>query len=101
MPSPVASLMSLSGTEGVMRCTLAAAHCSWCSLPSGPSAPSSRVAAARRIGGGFDKGICGFVTEMPLLPMWRAIVILTICTGGNALGAGGNGRPPIPVPGGK
>ncbi len=40
MPSPVSSLLSLSGTD------------------SNATAASSRVAAAKRIGGGFDKGEC-------------------------------------------
>ena len=63
MPSPVASLMSLSGTEGAVKklfdgdAPLAARDFFFLLPLSGP-APSSRVAAAKRVGGGFDKSEC-------------------------------------------
>ena len=63
MPSPVASLMSLSGTEGAVKKLLdggapLAARDFFFLLPLSGPAPSSRVAAAKRVGGGFDKSEC-------------------------------------------
>jgi hypothetical protein len=69
MPSPVSSLLSLTGTEGanvILRSFHENLHMkpafnrhhnfSQCSLLQGQAAPTSRVAAAKRIGGGYDKG---------------------------------------------
>ncbi len=69
MPSPVSSLLSLTGTEGanvILRSFHENLHMkpafnrhhnfSQISLLQGQAAPTSRVAAAKRIGGGYDKG---------------------------------------------